>query len=334
MSDVSPGRGPLDRVVERLAAAMNSVGLNGTRLLWRWNQRRRTLGEAGMRTEILLRSTRGRHKMCRSCRALVERSASRCPECGAELRSVSTPGPGRLITQLLPGMSTATALLMLVNGFWFLMLILAQMRAGAPSSGSLFGGFPGELLVQFGSGASWLTWSGEWWRLVTPIFLHGGLLHFFFNSFVLLQLGPLSEGEFGTDRFWVIYLASGICGAALSQLARPVNTVGASGAIFGLMGLLLAHGWRTGGTRGESLKRMILSYAIYIVIFSLFFNIDHVNHAGGFLCGGLFGLVVPRRQPRPAVARIWQVIGLAGVLLVLYSFYRVARQLAWVEPFP
>jgi membrane associated rhomboid family serine protease len=308
---------------------MNALGLNGTRLLWRWNRRRRSLGEAGMRAEIMLRSTRGRHKMCRSCRALVTRSASVCPECGTELRSVSTPGPGRLLSQFFPGISTMTMLLLLVNGFWFLMLLLAQMRTGGAGSGGLFGGFPGELLVQFGSGVTELTFSyGEWWRIVTPIFLHSGLLHFFFNSYVLLQLGPVAEAELGTERTWVIYLASGICGAAASQIVRPVNTVGASGAIFGLMGLLLAYGWRRGGVGGGSVRQLILSYALYSIIFSLAFRIDHVNHFGGFACGALFGLLVSGRRPGRSVARIWQGLALSGVLLVLYSFFRVARQLA------
>ena len=76
---------------------------------------------------------------------------------------------------------------------------------------------------------------GEWWRLITPIFLHGGLIHFLFNSYLLIHLGPLVEEIFGTYRYWVIYLCCGIAGSLFSQVPRFVNTVGASGAIMGLL---------------------------------------------------------------------------------------------------
>jgi rhomboid protease GluP len=325
----------VDRLVELLARVMNAFGLNGTRVLWKWNQRRKQIGESGLKGEILWRSTQGRHKMCPSCRALVPRSARVCSECGAGLGGVAAPGLGRLLSNVLPGAKTASSLILLANGFWFLMMLLAQMKAGGPSPDTLglFRHFDSRMLLDFGSGASWLTLRGEWWRLVTPIFLHAGIIHFFFNSYVLLQLGPLAEVEFGTERFWSIYLACGIAGSATSQLLQPVltarggvNTIGASGAIMGLMGLLLVHGWRTGGARGESLKQQMLRYALYIVIFSLLVRgVDHFNHAGGFLCGAVLGAIVPATPlRRRAEIVLWQACALAGVLLVLYCFYRVA----------
>ena len=82
MEDQEPGR--LDRAVEKLAHALNALGLNGTRLLWKWNRRRQRLGEAGLKTEILWRSAQGKHKMCPSCRALIVRSANTCPDWSRE----------------------------------------------------------------------------------------------------------------------------------------------------------------------------------------------------------------------------------------------------------
>jgi rhomboid protease GluP len=235
------------------------------------------------------------------------------------------------VANVLPGATAATSLILLANGFWFLMTMMAQMKSGTEGLG-LFSHFSGELLFRFGSGFSPVTLAGEWWRVVTPIFLHGGILHFFFNSYVLLQLGPLVEEEFGTERFWVIYLLCGIAGSAASQFGSnlfrggAVNTVGASGAILGLMGLLLVYGWRRGGASGEALKSAMMRYAIYIVIFSLLVRgIDHVNHAGGFACGALLALIVPSGRYRsPAEARAWEVAAIAGVLLVVYCFYKVA----------
>lgn len=324
-------KGLLDRVVFFVADILDALGLNGTRLRWKWSQKRIQLGESGMQAENLWRSARSKHKMCPSCRALVERGAKTCEECGTSLASVRAPGVGRLISNVLPGATAATSLILLANGFWFLMTMMAQMKGGAEGFG-IFSHFSGELLFRFGSGFSPATLGGEWWRIVTPIFLHGGVLHFFFNSYVLLQLGPLVEDEFGTERFWVMYLLCGIAGSAASQFGsdlirgHAVNTVGASGAIMGLMGLLLVYGWRRGGAGGQALKSAMMRYAIYIVIFSLVVRgIDHVNHAGGFACGALLALIVPSGSFRNrSEGRAWEIAAIAGVLLVVYCFYKAA----------
>jgi rhomboid protease GluP len=322
-----PGRA--DRAVELLARGMDALGLNGQRMLWRWRRRRERLGEIGLRTEILLRSAKGRHKMCRSCRALVPRGAKVCPECDATMSDVAAPGVGRLLTNLLPGITAATSLIMLVNGFWFVMMVMAQIKAGGGLAG-----FDLELLIRFGAGRSRpvimpsgeIT-GGEWWRLITPIFLHAGLLHFIFNSFLLIQLGPIVEAIYGTRRFWVIYLACGIGGSMASQLPRSVTTVGASGAILGLIGLLLVHGWRSGSVLGQSMKQLTIRLMLYTVILSVVFNIDHLNHAGGFVTGALLALVVPHGEFRNrSEQNIWQLLALAGVALVLFAFLQVAAQ--------
>jgi membrane associated rhomboid family serine protease len=340
---VAPTDGPglLDRLVRLLAGAMNALGLNGTRVLWKWNRRAASRAEAGARREVFWRSARGRHKMCPSCRALVARGASRCSECGASLAGVSAPGVGRLLGNLLPGITAATSLIMLVNGFWFVMMIMARIRAGG--GGGLLGGFGGEMLVRFGAGLNRAVelsngdvTGGEWWRLITPVFLHAGLLHFFFNSYLLLHLGPIAEEIYGTVRYWVVYLLSGIAGSVVSQVptypaflrdTEVVISIGASGAIMGLIGLLLVCGLRGKGILGQSMKGLMLRLFFYSVIMSFFFNIDHFAHAGGFACGALAGLVVPQGQSRGAgAARVWQVLSFAGVLLVLYAFYQVAAQ--------
>ena len=329
-----PRLGPLDRLVERLAQLMNSLGLNGTRLQWKWNRRRAKMAEAGARAEILLRSAKGRHKMCRSCRALVERSASTCPECGEKLSDVKAPGVGRLVTNLIPGVTAATSLIMLVNGFWFVVMLMAKMRVSAGNA-SLFGGFDSELLVRFGSGLSYQVSlpngdivGAEWWRLITPMFLHGGLIHFLFNSYLLIQLGPVVEGIFGTTRYWVVYLCCGIAGGLASQLPRDVNTVGASGAIMGLIGLLVVYGYRKGGVLGQTMKALVIRLAVYSVILGLIIpNIDHLNHIGGFACGAGLALIVPEGPFRSrGESGFWQSLSVAGVLLVLLAFYQVAAQ--------
>lgn len=318
--------GFVDRVVDAVAGAMNAVGLNGTRLRWKWNARKREAGEGAMRREMHWRSARAKHKMCPSCRTLVARSARVCDECGRDLGDVRAPGVTRAASNLLPGMDSPTSLILLVNGFLFLLLLLKQAQSDLPSGGGLLGGFNGRILVGFGSGWSALSVGyGEWWRFVTPIFLHGGLLHFFFNSYMLINLGQFAEREFGKTRFWVIYLTTGIAGAFVSQALRSVNTVGASGAIMGLVGLLLAHGWRRGDSFGELMKSSMLRFLAYMLVFSLIVpGIDHINHLGGLLTGGVFGWFVGSKTLTGTSRQVWALLAVAGVLLVMVSFAMVA----------
>jgi membrane associated rhomboid family serine protease len=113
-----------------------------------------------------------------------------------------------------------------------------------------------------------------------------------------------------------------------SQLTRPTITVGASGAIMGLIGLLIVYAYRRGGTAlGQSMKNLVFRLVIYSLIMSFAFNIDHRNHIGGFLCGALLALILrPREYRNKADAMFWQLLALGGVLLVLWAFTEVAIQ--------
>ena len=125
----NPGEGGLlERLVELLARLLDAVGLNGRRLLWKWGQRKNRLAEQKGQAAVMLRSARAAHKMCPSCRALVPRSAGTCDECGASLAGVSRPGFGRVLAQIFPGATATTSLILLANGFWFIMMIMVQMK--------------------------------------------------------------------------------------------------------------------------------------------------------------------------------------------------------------
>ena len=320
----------LDAIVDSLSRLLDALGLNGSRLRWKWRQKRFNLGEQGMKTEMAWRSAQGQHKMCPECRQLVDRKASECPSCGENLGRVSTPGAGRAISNLFPGLEAITSLILLVNGAYFLLLMMMHVKNGVDYS--LFGGFDWELSVRLGAGLSvpypfpdGVT-GGEWWRLVTPLFMHDGLIHIFFNSMMLLQLGPIIQNFYGA-RLWPIYLACGIAGSIASQWTRPVTTLGASGAIFGLIGLLVALGVKERGQFGQAIKSMMIRLVMYMIVISILIpNIDHRNHFGGFAMGFVLGIVVPRREPSTQAGRtFWSVMSTAGVLLVLAAFAMVAR---------
>lgn len=326
-----PRPNPLDRAVELVARAMDAAGLNGTRLRWRWNQRRREIGEAGMRAGMTVRSARTPFKMCPSCRALVKRSAWTCPECGAGLSRVRAPGLGRVIANVLPGSTAATGLIFLANGLLFLVMLAlpaAVPELDPPSPMARIMRFDGATLLRYGAGIPELTFGqGEWWRLITPMFLHAGLIHFLFNTMALVSLGPLAEEEYGTERFAFIYLASGIVGTIVAQFVGGVRTVGASGAICGLLGLLLVHGWRRGGAYGGALRQAMMRNTVLLVILSVLPGIDWRSHLGGFLAGAACGLVVPSGAFRSrSTAAIWSAVEIALVAIVLVAFWAMATR--------
>ena len=338
MGEEAPGL--LDRAVELLARAFDAVGLNGTRLRWRWNARRRAMGEAGLRAEMFARSTRGAHKMCPSCRALVPRQARTCSECGAHLTAVRAPGLTRAIGNLIPGATATTGIILAVNTLLFAVMLMRPVVVPGDDPGSPMSrlwGFDGLTLIRYGSGAAFLTIGfQELWRLVTPVFLHAGIIHFAFNSMALVQLGPLVEEEYGTERLATIYLLCGIAGSAASQILRHSHTVGASGAICGLLGLLLVHGYRMGGSYGTRLKSAMLQNIVIMGFLSFMVpRIDWMNHLGGLVAGAGLGLLVPSGPFRSRrTEAVWQVLAWVSVAVALGSFWLMARDgmadVSWV----
>lgn len=319
----------MDRLVEFLASTMDLLGLNGTRLRWKWNQRRRDAGEAGMRREMLVRSARTPFKMCPQCRALVPRSAWTCSECGAGLSRVRAPGLSRVISNLIPGATAATGAILLVNGLMFVLMLVAPPVIDEPVR-SGFGrllAFDSATLTRYGSGNPVLTFLfGDWWRLITPLFLHGGLVHFAMNSMSLAVLGPLAEEEYGTERFAVAYMISGIFGAFVSQRLGGVSAVGASGAICGILGLLLVHAWRLGSAYGSRLKQAMIQNTFLMLVISFALpNIDWRGHLGGFVAGAAFAWLVPSRVYRNRFeATAWSVAAIAVVIAGVAAFVWMA----------
>jgi rhomboid protease GluP len=172
--------------------------------------------------------------------------------------------------------------------------------------GGLMLGEPRVLLV-LGSNFGPLTLRGEWWRLFASMFLHSGVIHLAFNAMALWQLGPLAERLYGRWHYLLLYLTAGVGGGFASLLWHPdANTVGASGAIFGLIGGLLAFVSRKDlGVPLQAihyLRRSLLSYGG--VSLAMGFAIPMVNnaaHVGGLITGYVAGLALAR--PIDAAAR-------------------------------
>ena len=166
--------------------------------------------------------------------------------------------------------------------------------------------------------------NGEYWRLITPMFLHGGIFHIFMNSYVLYAFGPNVEQAFGSVKFALMYLAAGFMGNVLSFVIPPDNnSLGASGAVFGLAGILLVYLYRR--RRSTFVMQYLRSIAFFIVAnvvlgFSILAGVvDNYAHLGGLFAGIILGLGFDREDQLKGVttaASALAVVG-GGIFLVL-----------------
>jgi rhomboid protease GluP len=161
-------------------------------------------------------------------------------------------------------------------------------------------------LVEWGSNKGSMTLHGEPWRLVTSLFLHGSLLHLAFNMIALWQVGQLVERLFGSLRFIALYMIAGVCGSIASVIWNPqVNSVGASGAIFGIVGGLFAFMRRENSgvppTVVNDLRGSLLPFLVFnLAAGFLYPHTDNAAHIGGLIGGWLAGHVLARSLHVPA----------------------------------
>lgn len=148
-----------------------------------------------------------------------------------------------------------------------------------------------------------LTLNGQWWRILTSTFVHFGIIHIGMNMYILYQVGPFTELLFGRIRFLLLYLLAGVGGSIVSLYVHPFSVgAGASGAIFGVYGALLAFLFVERGVIPRSRSIVIAKSAGIFLLYNLFFGLasrttDLSAHGGGFVVG----LIVGALLARPAV---------------------------------
>jgi rhomboid protease GluP len=179
------------------------------------------------------------------------------------------------------------------------MVFIAMVLASGPSLD-----FSGEVMVRFGANFGPFTLSGQWWRLLTYMFLHGGLMHIAFNMWCLWDLGALCESLYGRWTFAAIYLITGIAGGLASVGWNPgILSVGASGAIFGLAGALIASFYLGEFSVPKAAIQGTLRSLLFFVGFNVLFGsmvsgIDNACHAGGLVSGLILGAMIARIAPQ------------------------------------
>lgn len=180
-----------------------------------------------------------------------------------------------------------------------------------------------SILIQYGAKFNPLILEGEWWRFITPVFIHIGFLHLLMNSLALYYLGPMVERIFGNSRFLFIYLLAGFSGVLASFLFSPNLSAGASGAIFGCFGALLYF-----GVVYPRLFLRSLGFNILIVLaINLMFGftipgIDNAGHIGGLVGGfAAAGIVRFPNKRRITSQGLYLVVTTALILgLLQYGF--------------
>jgi rhomboid protease GluP len=137
------------------------------------------------------------------------------------------------------------------------------------------------------------------WTLISASFLHGGILHIFFNMFAFYQLAPLVNREYGVYRMFAIYTLSGIFGFWVSYLAGVAFTIGASAAVLGLVGAILYYGKSRGGVYGRALYKQVAMWTVLIFIFGVVVpGINNWGHAGGILGGIVLGFLLGYQEKK------------------------------------
>jgi rhomboid protease GluP len=306
------------------------------------------------------RTNEARPSMCRGCGAIVGAGQTNCAVCGASTSSSSTPQRPvadretiRFARAVLDRPYKFTIILLIANFFVFLL-----MWQSSGITISLLEFFPAEVLVAYGAKLNALINVGQWWRLVTQMFVHVNLLHLLVNMYSLWIVGPYVEKLYGSARFVVFWVTTGIAGAFASYLAvvnpdkqlgilgrflfktTDLPSAGASGALFGLVGVLFVFGIKFRHELPEGFKRAFGIGMLPIIVINLFIGylgrglIDNAAHLGGLVGGAALALVVQFRRPgeRPGVAITWQVLRVGALILVAVSFLKVAQHFR--DPLP
>jgi len=264
--------------------------------------------------------------LCPSCGRLTSAEAAECLVCGRR-----NPGMWGFAAPLraIFGRHSFTNVVTVACIALYIVTLLLDPRAAfsarnpfdafAPSSGAL---------IALGA-AGTVPWRlGHWWTIFTGVYLHGSVLHILFNVLWIRQLGPAVEQLYGPARLMVIFTVAGAAGFVVSNWSQYPLTIGASGAVFGMLGAIVAFGKKRGGTFGAMVLRQYGYMALLMFVLSYFLpSVNNAAHAGGFAGGLLAGLVVSLAEHRRETALDWVLaaaciaVTLAGFALSLWSTF-------------
>lgn len=268
-----------------------------------------------------------RPKLCPACGTLVGATATRCHQCGASM-TFSLAAASKTLGRLMPTSSPVTYGILTLSCLLYGMSLLWTARESGlqPPSGGGFmaifnlGSINGDVLVKLGASLPLRDNLQQSWRFVMAVFLHGSLLHLGFNMWVLMDIGPILEELYGSARYLFIYVLTGIGGYVLSSFFGHFS-VGGSGALLGLIGVMLSLTMGRKTATMQMLQSQIIRWLIYIAVMGFMMpGIDNFAHFGGFVCGFGLGKILSDREPSsPEERQRANVMGWGAALVVAAS---------------
>ena len=260
--------------------------------------------------------------LCTACGVLVGVNDPTCYNCGRR-------NPGLWgFAPVLRSLGNDLGFVNIVTGGTIIMFVLSLVMS---RDGASIGLSPAQYALRIlgASGADPVFVFGWWWTVLTAGWLHGGILHIFFNVLWIRQLGPEIANLYGAGRMVLIYTVAGIAGFTLSSVMGLFSipffgagiTVGASASIFGFLGALVHYGRRTGSMHA---RQAGLQYAVFMGVMGFIFpGVDNAAHLGGFAGGYLASLILdplkPERVDHIFAALICLVLTLAAIVYTVIS---------------
>lgn len=253
--------------------------------------------------------------LCPNCRRLISVDEPRCPYC-------DTTHPGswlknNFFTRGFQNPEQAIRIIIYINiGMYAISLLLNPMLTRLSLNPMAFLSPENKSLLLLGAtGTIPVVNLGRWWTILSANYLHGSILHIFFNMFALKQIAPVVIQEYGLYRMLIIYTLGGVIGYIISCLAGVAFTIGASAALTSLIGATLYFGKSSGGVYGQAIYRQLGGWTIGIFLFGFLVpGINNWAHGGGIVAGGLLGWMMGYQQRR--LETIFHKI-FAAVLVIL-----------------
>ena len=305
----------------------------------------------------------GRPTMCRSCGAIVGAGQTQCGVCGASTtvqhidHSQGRPDKEtiRFARAVLNRPYKFTIAFLIVNLFVFLLM----WESSNFSIAALVRVFPEIVMRVYGAQQNYLINAPnyQWWRLITSMFIHVDLLHLLMNMFSLLILGPFVEKLYGSAKFVVFWVVSGLAGSLATYLAlRPslargilgtfifkaedLPAAGASGALFGLVGVLFVFGIKYRRELPEGFKRVFGTGLLPIIFINLFIGfvgrsfIGNAAHLGGLFTGAALAVFIDYRRPgaRAGINVAWRIMQVLCLAIVALGAYKIIRNFHRPQP--
>lgn len=266
--------------------------------------------------------------LCPNCRKLINADETQCPYCG--MRSPGAKWKGYL-SRLSSG--DIIAYIIYANIIFYVFSILFNPHGISLGRNPLSFLSPSDnsILLLGATGTIPIDKLGRWWTLISASYLHGGLLHIFFNMMALRQVGRLIVREYGPNRMFVIYTLGGAGGFLLSYMAGVRFTIGASASVCALIGAGLYYGKSRGGHYGQAVYKELFSWVIVLALFGFIVpGINNWGHGGGLAAGAIIASVLGYRDrnrdsyPHLVLAAACLV---ATVLILLWAPLSVLFQL-------